>query len=105
MGVGFCTEGGLLAGRSLVLAGSLLVVIGGLIQFLFTDACGSASYAEDGASSCPFGGDGVIGVNHNFVYHIFEIVSKLCLVAALRFLDGAGATSKGPAGDKSLPVE
>ena len=83
--VGCCTVG-MGAGRGLVAAGALLVVIGCAIQFLLGGACGSAAYLADGAASCPFGGDGVSGINHNFVYHVFEILSKLCLVAALRFL-------------------
>lgn len=85
--VGLCVEKGhLVTGRILLMIGSLLAVVGGVLQVLFTPGCGSEAYLKDGAADCPFGGNGISGVNHNFVYHIFEILSKLALVAAMRFL-------------------
>lgn len=96
--IGLCVEPGhLVAGRVLLIVGGLLAVVGGVVQVLLTGACGSTAYMADGAAGCPFGGDGVTGLNHNFVYHVFEIASKLALVAALRFLvvteDAKGGTS------------
>ena len=84
--VGLCAAEGSKSAKLLVSSGSLCVVVGGVIQFVFTSSCGASAYAVDGASGCPFGGDGVNGVNHNFVYHVFEILSKIALAVSMRHL-------------------
>ena len=84
--IGRCRDAELSSGKVLALIGALLLVIGALIQFGLTGMCGSAAYRQDGAAKCPFGGDGVTGINHNFVYHVFEILSKFVLVLASRHL-------------------
>jgi len=82
--IGICREpGSLVKGKVLVIIGSVIGVIGMGIQQIFTGVCGSSAYQKDGASSCPFGGDGVTGINHNAVFHIVDAVSKIILVAAL----------------------
>ena len=57
-------------------------------QALLAPSCGSDAYfdADKGQDDCPFSGDGITGVNHNAVYHFFEIASKLVLCVALRFM-------------------
>ena len=82
--IGRCRSSELASAKAFGLAGGLLLVLGAVVQFGFTGACGSAAYRRDGAEGCPFGGDGVAGINHNFVYHVLEILSKICLVLAAR---------------------
>jgi len=91
--IGRCRSTELSSGKMLTLVGALLLVVGALCQFGLASVCGSAAYRRDGAADCPFGGDGVTGINHNFVYHVFEILSKVALVLASRHLVTAADSS------------
>ena len=64
----------------------LFSFIGVLIQFFGGSACGPTAYRTGliAAGSCPFPFDGLTGFNHNAVYHIFEIISKILVVVANR---------------------
>jgi len=85
--VGICVDGTLKLGRAIVSSSSLLLLVGFGIQVLYSPSCGSEAYfSAEGIVDCPFNGDGVTGINHNFVYHVFEIISKLMLVVGMRFL-------------------
>lgn len=85
--IGLCVEKGqLVAGKALVLTGSLISLVGMAIQQGFAPVCGAAAYRLDGVSGCPFGGNGITGLNHNAVFHIVDAAAKLVLVVALFFL-------------------
>lgn len=86
-GVGLRADAGhLVTGKVLVIVGSVISLVGFGVQQGFGSMCGAAAYREDGVSDCPFGGNGITGVNHNAVFHIIDALSKCVLVAATRFL-------------------
>jgi len=94
---GLCVEcGKLVASKVMLVLASIAVLIGFAIQVVLTPLCDSNAYREDGAASCPFPGDGVTGVNHNAVYHIFEIISKVLLVLASRYMYVTGSVVMPP---------
>ena len=64
----------------------LFSFIGLLIQYFGGSACGPTAYRTGliAAGSCPFPFDGLTGFNHNAVYHIFEIISKILVIVASR---------------------
>ena len=76
----------------------LFSFIGLLIQYFGGSACGPTAYRTGliAAGSCPFPFDGLTGFNHNAVYHIFEIISKILVIVASRqtVLDYTGAIFK-----------
>lgn len=95
--VGLCIEPGcLVTGKALVIVASIIGIIGFAVQQGFAPMCGAAAYRVDGVSNCPFGGNGISGINHNAVFHLIDAVSKLVLVLALRFLRVASAQDDWP---------
>jgi len=64
----------------------LFSFIGLLTQSFGGSACGLTAYRTGliAAGSCPFPFDGLTGFNHNAVYHIFEIISKILVIVASR---------------------
>ena len=92
----------LVAGRAYSIAACAAVIVGFVIQVGMTASCGSKAYRTDGAAGCAFGGDGITGLNHNFVYHVFEIASKLCFVIAARRLGADDAAATPPSQEIAL---
>merc|ERR1719399_2534049 len=101
--IGLATEGGLKAARRCAICAGVFVIVGFLIQFLMRGTCGLAAYDKNGAVDCPFGGNGMTGFNHNALYHILEILSKICLVAMARFLVLAEAEEGKPRATEDWP--
>ena len=90
--------GSRLPAQKLFVLAFLFSFIGLLIQYFGGSACGPAAYRTGliAAGSCPFPFDGLTGFNHNAVYHIFEIISKILVIVASRqtVLDFTGAIFK-----------
>ena len=100
--IGLCIEGGFVAGRLLIISASLIGVVGMIVQLSFVGVCGPAAYKVNGARDCPFRGDGVVGMNHNAVFHIIDAISKLVFSVALRYLTVAEVPEGGFTGPPTV---
>lgn len=85
--VGLCVERGVqVRAKVLTIVACIIILLSMAEQQLISRSCGKDAYLIDGAASCPFGGNGVTGINHNAVYHIGDAIGRLVLIFAIRAL-------------------